>query len=63
MITLREALQGYGMLRRSLGFKFRDDARALARFVAFMEERHEAEAPCPLGRLYMSLLYPVQGEP
>ena len=39
MITLREALQEYVMLRRSLGFKFRDDARALARFVAFMEER------------------------
>ena len=39
MITLREALQEYVMLRRSLGFKFRDDARALSRFVAFMEER------------------------
>ena len=41
MITLREALQEYVMLRRSLGFKFRDDARTLARFVAFMEERRE----------------------
>ena len=41
MITLRDALQEYVMLRRSLGFKFRDDARTLARFVAFMEERRE----------------------
>jgi len=39
MNTLREALQEYVTLRRSLGFKFRDDARVLARFVTFMEER------------------------
>jgi len=39
MNTLREALQEYVTLRRSFGFKFRDDARVLARFVTFMEER------------------------
>jgi hypothetical protein len=39
MNTLREALQEYLTLRRSLGFKLRDAARVLARFVAFMEER------------------------
>jgi integrase/recombinase XerD len=39
MNTLREALQEYVTLRRSLGFKFRDDARVLARFVTFTEER------------------------
>lgn len=39
MNTLREALQDYLSLRRSLGFKLRDPARLLARFVAFMEER------------------------
>lgn len=41
MNTLREALQEYVILRRGLGFKFRGDARALARFVTFMEERRE----------------------
>jgi len=39
MNTLCEALQEYLTLRRSLGFKLRDAARVLARFVAFMEER------------------------
>lgn len=39
MNTLREALQEYLALRRSMGFKMRDDGLALARFVSFMEER------------------------
>jgi len=39
MSTLREALKEYLSLRRSLGFKLRDAARILQRFVAFMEER------------------------
>jgi integrase len=42
MNTLREALHEYVTLRRSLGFKLREAARVLARFVAFMDER---EAP------------------
>jgi hypothetical protein len=37
MNTLREALQEYLALRRSLGFKMREASRALPRFVAFME--------------------------
>ena len=41
MNTLREALQEYLPLRRSLGFKLHDAARVLAWFVAFMEE-HQA---------------------
>ena len=39
MNTLREALQEYLALRRSLGFKMQDASRVLPRFVAFMEER------------------------
>jgi integrase/recombinase XerD len=39
MNTLREALQEYLALRRSLGFKMREASRALPWFVAFMEER------------------------
>jgi integrase/recombinase XerD len=39
MNTLREGLQEYLTLRRSLGSKLRDHARVLAQFVAFMEER------------------------
>ena len=39
MNTLREALQEYLALRRSLGFKMHDASRVLPRFVAFMEER------------------------
>jgi len=41
MNTLREALQEYLALRRSLGFKMHDASRVLPRFVAFMEE-HQA---------------------
>jgi integrase len=40
MNTLREALQEYVTLRRSLGFKLREADRLLTRFVAFMEVRH-----------------------
>jgi site-specific recombinase XerD len=39
MNTMRDALQEYLTLRRSLGFKLEDVARVLARFVAFMEDR------------------------
>jgi integrase/recombinase XerD len=39
MNTLREALQGYLELRRSLGFKMRDAGLLLPRFVSFMEAR------------------------
>ena len=39
MKTLREALQEYLDLRRSLGFKMHDAALQLPRFVAFLEER------------------------
>jgi integrase/recombinase XerD len=39
MNTMRDALQEYLTLRRSLGFKLQDAARVLARFVAFMEDR------------------------
>lgn len=39
MNTLREALQEYITLRRSLGFKLREAERLLARFLAFMDER------------------------
>jgi integrase/recombinase XerD len=41
MNTLREALQEYLALRRSLGFKMHDASRVLPRFVAFME-KHQA---------------------
>ena len=41
MNTLREALQEYLALRRSLGFKMHDAGLVLPRFVAFMEE-HQA---------------------
>jgi integrase len=40
MSTLRQALQEYLQLRRSLGFKLRDAGLQLPRFVAFMEQRH-----------------------
>ncbi len=39
MNTLREALQEYLEMRRSLGFKMHDAVLQLPRFVAFMEER------------------------
>lgn len=41
MNTLREALEEYLALRRSLGFKMHEAGRVLPRFVAFMEE-HQA---------------------
>jgi len=40
MNTLREALQEYLDLRRSLGFKMHDAGLLLPRFVSFMETRH-----------------------
>ena len=40
MNTLREALQQYLSLRRSLGFKLREDGARLSDFVTFMEQRN-----------------------
>jgi len=40
MNMLREALQEYLDLRRSLGFKMHDAGLLLPRFISFMEERH-----------------------
>jgi integrase len=57
MNTLREALQEYAALRRSLGFKFRDDGRVLARFVTFMEERQALHITA---RLALEWLQPMQ---
>ncbi len=42
MNTLREALQEYLELRRSLGFKMRDAGLLLPRFVSFIEQRQAA---------------------
>jgi integrase/recombinase XerD len=39
MITLRDRIQPYLQLRRSLGFKLQADGRYLVDFVTFMEER------------------------
>lgn len=39
MSPLREALQEYLSLRRSLGYKMQDAGRLLPRFIAFLEER------------------------
>jgi hypothetical protein len=44
MNTLREALQEYIDLRRSLGFKMRDAGLLLPRFVSFLEQRHLLES-------------------
>ena len=38
MSSLRDALQGYLGLRRSLGYKMQDEARLLPRFVAFLDD-------------------------
>ncbi len=40
MNTLREAVQDYLNLRRSLGFKLRETGKQLLAFVTFMEQRH-----------------------
>lgn len=40
MNTLREAVQEYLSMRRSLGFKLREDGARLADFAAFMEQRN-----------------------
>ena len=39
MNTLREALQEYLVLRRSLGYQMYDAGRMLPRFISFLEER------------------------
>ena len=43
MTTLREAVQEYLILRRSLGFKLHDAGTALLKFVTFMEQ-HRASS-------------------
>ena len=43
MNTLRQAVDEYLSMRRSLGFKLREAGKALLDFVAFMEQQH---APC-----------------
>jgi integrase len=40
MNTLRQAVQEYLNMRRSLGFKLREAGKGLLDFVAFMEQRH-----------------------
>jgi integrase/recombinase XerD len=60
MNTLREALQEYVTLRRSLGFKFRDDARVLARFVTFMEERRAIHITIRLALEWVQQMQSVQ---
>jgi integrase/recombinase XerD len=40
MNTLRQAVHEYLTLRRSLGFKLRDDGKLLLTFVMFMEQHH-----------------------
>ena len=60
MNTLREALQEYVTLRRSLGFKFRDDARALAWFVTFMEERRATHITTRLALEWVQQMRTVQ---
>lgn len=42
MNTLREAVQDYLALRRSLGFKLRDAGKGLLDFIVFMEQRRAA---------------------
>lgn len=60
MNTLREGLQEYTTLRRSLGFKFRDDARALERFITFMEERQATHITIPLALEWVRQMQTVQ---
>jgi integrase len=48
MNTLREALQEYLVLRRSLGYKMHDAGLVLPRFVSFIEERGAAYITVPL---------------
>jgi hypothetical protein len=60
MNTLCEALQEYLTLRWSLGFKFRDAARVLSRFVAFMEERQAPHITTKLALEWVQLAQTVQ---
>ena len=60
MNTLCEALQEYLTLRRSLGFKLRDAARVLSRFVAFMEERQAPHITTKLALEWVQLAKTVQ---
>jgi len=67
MNTLRQAVQEYLTMRRSLGFKLRDAGKLLLAFVKFMEQRrasyvttklalawaqHDTQAVRPLRRLH-----------
>jgi integrase/recombinase XerD len=60
MNTLCEALQEYLTLRRSLGFKLRDAARVLSRFIAFMEERKAPHITTKLALEWVQLAKTVQ---
>jgi integrase/recombinase XerD len=60
MNTLCEALQEYLTLRRGLGFKLRDAARVLSRFVAFMEERQAPHITTKLALEWVQLARTVK---
>jgi integrase/recombinase XerD len=60
MNTLREALQEYLALRRSLGFKMNDAGRVLPRFVAFMEEHQALHITARLTLEWVQLARTVQ---
>jgi integrase/recombinase XerD len=60
MNTLREALQEYLALRRSLGFKMNDAGVVLPRFVAFMEEHQALHITARLALEWVQLASTVQ---
>jgi integrase/recombinase XerD len=60
MNTLCEALQEYLTLRRGLGFKLRDAARVLSKFVAFMEERQAPHITTKLALEWVQLARTVK---
>ncbi len=62
MNTLREALQEYLDLRRSLGFKMHDAGLLLPRFVSFMETRHAEHISTGLAAYSTQREQPFQGK-
>jgi hypothetical protein len=61
MKPLRNAVEDYIALRRSLGFKLRDTATCLAEFAAFLEEK---QAPCITTALALEwAMQPVNHQP
>jgi integrase/recombinase XerD len=60
MNTLREALQEYLALRRSLGFKMHDAGLVLPRFVRFMEEHQTPHITVPLALEWVQQARTVQ---